>query len=165
MATYDERLAKELNNLSLEKREEILEEMHCVKSATVEESPELIESSIHNLQNEIAALPIKDRKAYEESLASNGQYFLKREVQLKFLRAERLNAKCAAVRLAKNAKILHKYFGTVALQRPIQLSDLSKEEQQLLRHGHYQILPSRDRMVYSMCQLLPNQYPTENDVY
>ena len=147
MATFDQRLAQEFNNLSLEKREEILEEMHCVKCPIVEESPTLIEASISSLQEEIVALPINERKAYELSMAHKNQYFLQQDMQLKFLRAEQFNARSAAVRMAKHANLVHKYFGTIALQRPIGLSDLTKKEQQLLRQGHYQILPSRDRMV------------------
>ena len=146
---FDALLAKELNDLSLENRTEIMEEMHCVKCPTVEETPQLVQSSINSLQKEIEELPPNDREAYEDSLVMDSQYFLQEDVQLKFLRAERFNAKRAAVRLAKNAKILLEHFGPIALQRELRLSDLGKNEQELLRLGHDQILPSRDRAVSS----------------
>ena len=151
MTSIDERLAKELNQLSFENRAEILEEIHCVKVPTAEETPDFIQSSICELQEEIAALPPNDRKAYEESLSNTlgNQYFLQQKVQLTFLRADRFNAKRAAVRLTKNAAILQKYFGLAALQRPLQFSDLGRKEQELLRLGHYQVLPTRDRAVGS----------------
>ena len=145
--SFDALLAKELNDLSLENRTEIMEEMHCVKCPTVEETPQSVASSIHALQKEIDALPAINREAYEESLLMDSQYFLQPEVQLKFLRAEKFNAKRAAVRLTKNATILLKHFGPIALQRALRLSDLGKKEQELLRLGHDQILPSRDRAV------------------
>ena len=147
MTSIDERLAKELNDLSFESRTEIQEEIHCVRSSIVEETPEFVQSSIQSLQAEIAALPLLDRQDYEQSIRTDTHYFLQHDVQLKFLRADRFDAKKAAIRLTKNAKILHKYFGPIALQRPLYFSDLGKKEQELLRLGHYQILPSRDRAV------------------
>ena len=153
MQSIDELLAKELNDLSFENRAEIQEEIHCVKCCTVEESPQLIKFSIGRLQEEIAALPLADRKAYLDSVATDSQYYLQPEVQLKFLRAEKFNVKRAAIRLTKNAAILLKYFGPVALQRPLRYSDLGKAEQELLRLGHDQILPSRDKAV---CEKIDN---------
>ena len=148
--SVDERLARELNDLSFENRAEIMEEMNCVKSSTEEETPQFIKFSIGCLQEEIAALPLADREAYEESVATESQYYLQQEVQLKFLRADKFNAKLAAVRTTKNARMLLKYFGPIALQRPLQYSDLSKKDQKLLQLGHYQILPSRDRAVCAL---------------
>ena len=146
-AKTDALLAKELNDLSFENRTAILDEIHCVDCHTLEETPKLIQSSLLHLQEEIAALPLMDKEAYQESIAADTQYFLQQDLQLKFLRAERFNAKSAAVRLTKNAQKLKKYFGQFALHRPLYFSDLGKRERQFLRLGCYQILPSRDRLV------------------
>jgi hypothetical protein len=41
--------------------------------------------------------------------------------------------------------LLLEYYGTEALLRPLCMSDLGKEEMELLRSGEYQFLPFRDR--------------------
>ena len=51
----------------------------------------------------------------------------------------------AAARLTLHAELLFKLFGPEALMRPLRFSDLSKSEQNEIKAGIYQILPSRDR--------------------
>lgn len=65
--------------------------------------------------------------------------------RVKFLRAELLDVKKAATRYIKCIDFLMAYFGQVALQRPLYITDLDRDDQKLLREGQCQFLPSRDR--------------------
>jgi hypothetical protein len=59
----DEILARKFNNLSFNDRITIQEEIHCVKSTFIEETPQLIVSSFRCLAEEINANPRMDRAA------------------------------------------------------------------------------------------------------
>ena len=72
-------------------------------------------------------------------------YALSDAFRLKFLRAELFDVKKAATRYLKCIDFLVAYFGLVALERPLYLKDLDKAEQKLMREGHCQLMPSRDR--------------------
>ena len=72
-------------------------------------------------------------------------YAISREFRIKFLRAELFDVKKAAARYLVCIDFLVDYFGVVALQRPLYLKDLDKDEQKLLREGRCQLMPSRDR--------------------
>lgn len=86
----------------------------------------------------------------EHSTSSNNimnkyAYALSDGFRMKFLRAELFDIPKAAARYIICIDFLVDYFGLVALQRPLYLQDLDKDEQKLLRSGRLQLLPSRDR--------------------
>jgi hypothetical protein len=64
---------------------------------------------------------------------------------IKFLRSELFDVKKAADRYMQCIDFLVDYFGLFALERPLFLNDLNKEEHKLLKEGQLQLLPSRDR--------------------
>ena len=72
-------------------------------------------------------------------------YALSDGFRVRFLRAELFDVKKAAARYMKAIDFLVAYFGLVALQRPLYIKDLDKEDQKLLRKGFVQFMPSRDR--------------------
>ena len=153
----DSFLAQELNQLSFQKRSIIQEEIHGVQSMAIPENPEMIQNAFQKLQKEILAIPSKQKAAYEEALrlakeektkdnhAIKTCYVQSQDYMLKYLRADLFDAGKAASRLAKHLNLLYHYFGPAALQRPLRLSDLNKKDQELLRGGYMQVLPSRDR--------------------
>ena len=70
---------------------------------------------------------------------------LSNEFWIKFLRAELFDTKKAADRYVECIDFLVDYFGPKALERPLCLSDLDKEEMKLIKEGRLQLMPSRDR--------------------
>jgi hypothetical protein len=72
-------------------------------------------------------------------------YVISRGFRIKFLRAELFDVKKAAARYLICIDFLVDYFGLVALQRPLYLKDLDKDEHILLKEGRCQLMPSRDR--------------------
>ena len=135
-------LAKELNQMSMVSRNAIFEEIHCLGHPP-NESDEMIASRIAELDKELSILP--HGSSYEKAMQYCSQYATSMEFKLRFLRAEVFDAKLAAIRLENYLSFLERHFGVEALQRPIYLSDLDKQEQDILKTGNFQLLPCRDR--------------------
>jgi hypothetical protein len=147
-------LAKELNSLSIQDRNRVQEELHCVSSLAVEETTDLLETSLRPLWMLVRQILVNRcnnnrNTMFEHSflhvLDMERSYLHSRESGLKFLRADLFRVESAARRMVNHIELLHKYFGPVALQRPLRYSDLNKEEQDCVRVGNQQLLPSRDR--------------------
>jgi hypothetical protein len=143
--TIDEILARELNELSLNDRIAIQEEIHCVKSNYIEETPQLIESSLLLLPDQIQAIPSADRAAYVDALITDNTYIQSKDFCLMFLRASLFDVKKAALGITRYTQLVFKLFGPAALNKPLQFSDLNGDEQDEMKKGCYQILPTRDR--------------------
>jgi hypothetical protein len=140
----DSMLAKELTNMSFAARRSVQEEIHGVHSLAVTETPELIHRSLLQFQDAIDSFS-GDKEAYEDAMISDSSFVCSEEVQLRFLRADFFDPQKAAVRFLSHLECLMKWFGPMKLLRPLQLSDLDKEEMEFVRAGGVQILPSRDR--------------------
>ena len=55
------------------------------------------------------------------------------------------HVKLAARRMLNHLELMFKFYGPVALHRPLRYADLNREEQDCIRKGPIQILPSRDK--------------------
>ena len=64
---------------------------------------------------------------------------------IKFLRCELFDIQKSVDRYLSCIDFLVDYFGVFALERPLFLDDLNKEEHKLLKEGQVQLMPSRDR--------------------
>ncbi len=141
----DKMLSRELNKISFIDRNAINEEVHGVRNLAAVETPQLIEKSLRAMQVEIDQ--INQKVAYEQAVnVMQSQWVLQDpNLKLRFLRSERFDVTKAACRFVRFWDVVLEYYGSVALQRPIRMSDLGKEEMELLRSGEYQLLPFRDR--------------------
>ena len=140
----DSFLSKEMASLSFQQRNLMQEEFHGVASMEVEETPELIHSSLQKLEEEIQKIP--DKPAYDKALELDGGNYVKgQDFRLMFLRAVLFDIPKAAKRLVAYTRLLFKYYGEKGLQRPLRYDDLSREEQGLIRAGYMQVVPQRDR--------------------
>ena len=92
----DALLAREINDLSLEQRDRVLNEIHGVASDIVE-TPELIESSLTQLQEEI--LKIRKRSAYDRAAFVSPKFVMDTKFRLMFLRSVYFDCKKAAKRI------------------------------------------------------------------
>jgi hypothetical protein len=109
-----------------------------------DETPEMIEEALTKMQQEIIA-NIAIKEAYDEAVRRDSRYIHYREFRLKFLRANMFHIPKAARSFVKYLDLLLKYYGPDALMRPLYFSDLRQAELDLLRAGHMQLLPTRDR--------------------
>jgi len=147
----DSQISKALFNLSFEDRSEINEEIHGASCRAPEETPELLEVSLKNFHIELPKIEYKP--AYDracELLVSNPSgnpepYIHTNCYKLSFLRCELFDACKAAKRYTKYLNVLLEIYGEKALQRPIRMTDLDKEDLSYLREGQVQVLPLRDR--------------------
>lgn len=152
-ADLDAVLAKELNSLSIQDRNRVQEELHCVSSLAVEETPELVTQSLQEFWMQVNQIFVTrsahSKTMYEhdflQALQMEHSYLHRAETGLKFLRADLFRVESAAHRMVNHNEMLYKYFGPISLHRPLRYSDLTKEEQDCFRVGNQQILPSRDR--------------------
>ena len=152
----DALLAQELNNMSLDERNRMWEEIHGVDKP-IEETEELVTRSLREMEEEICNMPVK--AAYD---CASESYKKDRKFRVMFLRCEYFDAKKAAVRLVNFMEGMLEYFGEVALTRPIRLSDFSSDDSAYFKLGTMQLLSKRDRagrLVHcNFLYLLPKSY-------
>lgn len=142
----DSLLSKELMKLSFNDRNNITEEIHGVQSLSIDESPQIVDAALTQLQYEIDSLSPCEKDAYSVAQTLPITYVNDSAFRLRFLRAEFFDAREAAKRMAGYLNIIHSLFGIEVLKRPLRSTDFkSKEEKSLLRSGIVQLLPYRDR--------------------
>ena len=138
----DKLLAEELNQMNLEERELMYEEIHGVEK-NIEETPELLQAKIEELGQEI--LKIEDKAAYDQAERQCPEYVNSPKMRLMFLRAEYFDAPAAATRMVKFYQHKFELFGSDALARPLRLSDMDDDDIACMKKGTVQMLPVRDR--------------------
>jgi hypothetical protein len=89
-------LAKEMNQLSVEEREKVLEDVHGI-ARVVDEPHEFIEACLALLEKELHNIPSK--AAYDLASSMSEEYTCSKKLRLKFLRAESFDPYNAASRL------------------------------------------------------------------
>lgn len=153
-------IAKELTELSTQERNQIYEDVHGV-DRPIEETPELIEKCLAQMQIEIDKLNnssnnnttlAETMETYNLALQKDKKYVEDPAFRLVFLRCDRFQPQHAAKRYVKYYHRVKYLFGEDALCRALTFEgDLGKEEQAELREGHVQFLSQRDsagRMVH-----------------
>lgn len=149
----DNMLSQEVQKLSFQDRLAVQEEIHGVRSVSIsEETPELFQTGLANLEQELAK--ISSKPAFDEAQTLHvpshqqaGNKFVNgTDFRLRFLRADLFDAKKAAARLVKYLEVGLELFGQFALERPIHISDMTREEMELFRLGYQQLCPFPDRI-------------------
>ena len=142
-------LSRELYKLSLEERNKFQDEVHGVSCIAPEETPELLRTSLEQMENELDhVVPHDQKRAYLQTKTQanlQNSYVHQDDFKLRFLRCELFNVPKAAVRMCLFLDLLLDLFGTYALERPIKLSDFTKKELCEFRKGKFQLLLDRDR--------------------
>lgn len=169
-AEVDRMLAEELNGLSLDDRERVMEEVHGIfDRSTIQHDG--LEDALRAMGNELddyyfgsgstaakitddsdnnafddtsTSSPIK-YSAYLEARAKNSSLVVDRNFRLAFLLSAGNNPKEAALKLMKYLDFIRDLYETSdVLFRPVFLEDLNSSAKQQLVMGSYQILPDRD---------------------
>ena len=135
-------LAEDLNDMTMHERERVFYDLHGVASV-VEETPELIERRLAELDTEIRNT--QSRNAYSIAEAQNGKYVRNPKMRLKFLRAASFDVNSAAIRLVQFFEMKQKLFGVEKLTKDIVIEDFEEGDRRALESGVLQILPLRDR--------------------
>ena len=134
-------LAKEMNQLSVEEREKVLEDVHGIPRL-VEQPKERIEACLALLETELTS--ISNKAAYDLATSMSKEYTSSRKIRLMFLRAESYNPYNAASRMVRFFDEKCELFGADKLTKDITLDDLDPDDIITLENGFYQVLPEKD---------------------
>ena len=156
----DKLLVKELNQLSLENREKVMEEIHGIVSTShhhhgntsnnrdnnksmIEEENMLLEQMQSELDNHASA---NASSAYQKAKLLQSEWIRDRNFLWSFLVKEEMDPKKAALRMIRYLDYVTEIYNTEeVLFRPIYLSDLNQESKQIMEsEGSIQISPVRD---------------------
>ena len=139
--------ASEMNQLSMESREQILYDLHGISEKMPKETPELLHSRLADLQKALDLIPDSDKEAYSLAAMMNPSYVANEKFRLKFLRADLFDAQQAAVRFTKHFQAKLELFGSELLAKDITQDDLESlgdKSLECLYSGWFQELPIRD---------------------
>jgi hypothetical protein len=139
----DSMIAMELSAMSMQEREQSYFDIHGVSDA-IDETPEFLEEKLREFDEELAKIP-KDRCAYSLAEAQDEEYVRSNKFCLKFLRANKFDARLAAEQVMRFFKEKLNLFGIETLARDIKMSDLDQEGRRWLESGIGQLVPQRDR--------------------
>lgn len=151
-------VSKDMLKYDLHQRNAMYEEIHGVRSLCPEETPELLSNTLFQLEKELDALPQRQKTAYVQSQEYPDTYVNRRDVRLRFLRAELFNPAKAATRMAQFLDNTRDFFGPHTLKRPIRLSDFTRKELKVFHSGRLQLLPFRDRGGRRVIVGMPTQH-------
>lgn len=104
----------------------------------------LVEDSLRELKLELAKLSGDQKNAFEKASNQSPEYVNDRAFRIKFLRAEKFDARAAAIRIGRHFEEKSKLFPEEMLTREVQLSDLDEDDMECFRTGYLQVLPGVD---------------------
>jgi hypothetical protein len=130
-------LAKEMNDLSIEEREKVLEDVHGV-ARVVDEPAKLPMHSCYNLAQSL-----------------DKQYIESDKLRLLFLRATSFEPYPAACRMESFLEQKLELFGREKLTRTIAYDDLDPDDVETLEHGMFQQLGERDHAGRKIIAMFP----------
>ena len=158
----DALLAKEMAQLSVCERDQILDDVHGV-AGVIEETPEFVEDCLAQLETSIVNIPHKPE--YDLAMCLDAEYVLDRKFRIMFLRSERFDASKAAKRMIDHFHEKNRLFGTESLCRDIEWKDLDQNDKKCLQSGLFQVLPVRDRAGRSLvCVMRTGKLPRTDHV-
>ena len=142
--TAEALLAKELNELSLQEREAIMDDIHGV-SRFAEETPELVESKLIELDDAIDKMYKKKKISYDRALFLSPTRVRDKKFRIMFLRADLWDVQKAARRLVKHFEYKSVLFGADKIVKTITMNDLDEDDMESLLTGSFQFAKSKDR--------------------
>ena len=155
----DTMLARELNQISLEERDQALNEIHGV-AEIAKEDPDVISTALQQLAVELCKYHrrgvgiattvdesslVAEADAYREAMEKDPSYVQNPRFQLMFLRAEGFDQPAkSAERLVKFMDVKKKLFGSARLTKDVTIADLNEDDRDMLHSGYMTLLPGRD---------------------
>ncbi|CAJ1965283.1 unnamed protein product [Cylindrotheca closterium] len=161
----DSLIANALNQLSLDERETVYYEMHGVDEV-INETPELVNTSLNLLEIELERIKATHRKAnaYKMAEEMSPDFVHDQTLRMKFLRSEKFDAERSAERMIRFFDCKLHFFGQEKLCNNITLQDLDKDDLKALKAGFMQILPVRDRAGRAVFLAVPSKQTFNNPI-
>jgi hypothetical protein len=140
----DALVARDMNDLSMKEREQVLHDIHGVADIP-NEDPSKMQEKLAELESEIQQQSASEKSAYQQALGISEEYVRGHSFGLKFLRADCYDAPKAAKRMLAFFEQKLEIFGLEKLVKDITLQDLNEDDLEVLKNGHLQLVPQRDR--------------------
>ncbi|CAJ1968405.1 unnamed protein product [Cylindrotheca closterium] len=154
-------VAAELNRLSIQERENALDDLHCV-GHDEEEDPNVIQNALEKFEEEVRKA---DHLAYNLAVMKKNPYVQDSEYRLRFLRVALFDVKKAARQMLSLLQYQAEYFGIDTLDRRIALTDLKEEEVRIMLKGMFHYPTQTDRngryMTYCFSNVFVSAIPVE----
>lgn len=140
----DAMIAKDLNSMSLEEREQCYHDIHGIPDA-INETPEFVKDKLKELDDELVRTSSWNKIAYLQAEANDKEFVRCLKLRLKFLRTYAFDVKKTAAHLCLFFEQKLQTFGRELLTKDIKLSDMDANDIRCLESGKYQLAPQRDR--------------------
>lgn len=166
-AIDEELLAQEMNALSVQERETILEEIHgCVGG--IQETPEFLAKHLQEMRDAVQRLPASKRKAYKKAVflqpSLETQHDNDDKYHLMFLRARWYNPQKAAEDMCASLDHKVRLFGEHKVVGRLLMDDFSDIEQQVhIRSMSLQFLPFTDSVGRGILLVTVPKFPLNHD--
>lgn len=155
---YEKILSQQLMNLKFNDRMKIEEELHGVGSRSVDETPEMVKKHLNEFDEELNKRKESDpslrvlrnviriSSSTSEKSAKSSCYLNDPEIRLRFLRCELFIVDKAVQKMICFLEFVAELFGDYVADRPIRLSDFTRDEETTLMSSRHSYLPFRDKM-------------------
>jgi hypothetical protein len=134
--------AKELNQMSMQEREQILYDVHGISEKAFDETPDFLARKLKEFQKVLDTT--RHNTAYDLALRTNPDFVTNQKFRLAFLRTDQFNADKAVNRWIRHFEAKLDLFGEALLCKHIEQDDLDQETLKCLYSGWQQDLPLRD---------------------
>jgi hypothetical protein len=142
---HDAALAKEMNELTVEEREQVLDDIHGVAEVH-NETTEFIEGCLRRLDEALNRIPSRKRKNWNQALFLCPKLETDTKFKLMFLRADLYDAVRAADRIVQHYDFKCELFGEENLVKRITImDDLTEEDIESFMGGFHVELPFKDQ--------------------
>jgi hypothetical protein len=141
----DAELAREMNDLTVQEREKVFDDIHGVAQAH-EETPEFTNFCTQQLDEEISDLSRTRRKELDRAFFLRPSFRMDIKFKLMFLRADNYDAKKAASRMANFFVYKQYLFGEDKLGKTITLDDLDEKDMKIFGEGAVLQLIRKDQI-------------------
>jgi len=169
----DRLMAKEVGRLSLRDREAIYEEIHGVATCAIEETPELLETSLLEFKTELDKIDSDKRSAYDyiienqEAENPSKRIVQGKELRLRFLRRTIFDVPQAVDRFARYFQLLQRVYGRESLPKFDGTMEYYIDDSDAMagfRCGYLQFLPFRDRSGRKIFVFVVDAFDLDNTV-
>ncbi len=169
----DRLMAKEVGRLSLRDREAIYEEIHGVATCAIEETPELLETSLLEFKTELDKIDSDKRSAYDyiienqEAENPSKRIVQGKELRLRFLRRTIFDVPQAVDRFARYFQLLQRVYGRESLPKFDGTMEYYIDDSDAMagfRCGYLQLLPFRDRSGRKIFVFVVDAFDLDNTV-
>lgn len=144
LVVNENRLAEELNALTVQERNDVYDEVHGVNEV-IQETPEFVADSLEKMRLEISKISKPKRRALNRAIFLKPSLEHDDKFHLAFLRSVRFDTTEAAKRICNHFEHKIQLFGEEKLVKKITFEDLSKEDKEVMSQGPVEAIHTRDR--------------------